>query len=349
MKTLSTDFALYIAMALLLSIASSSAWTPSHVLNNLITSVPTRRRGGATAKQASTDETNEESEPMRRKLFQKAIQTGFACIPVFLPTPKDISLALEERCDASDFRCGPDGKLGELPTGKPIPKVTNRITHVVQIIVDIGERSEEAALFRFGLYGDDCPGSVKQMLQFLTNGISSMDASTLENSIGIQSEPVSLLDGGVVPTICSGTGIDFGVPYQSKAYAKSRGLRTAGPSFVPQTRPPSLENESFPRPHDVAGLVSIPEKGIGYGVPVGTDDDEAYSNAFTITADAAPGMDKIKRRVIGQVIDEPSMKFLARLSYLPIQKEKSGLLPGTTSGPPLLKVRVRDIGVQKVK
>jgi cyclophilin family peptidyl-prolyl cis-trans isomerase len=214
--------------------------------------------------------------------------------------------------------------------------------------MDIGERREEAVFIRFGLYGDDCPSSVKQMLQFLTTGLSSMDKETLDNSIGIQTAPVSLIEGGAVPNICSGKAVDFGVPSQSKAYAKSRGLRAAGPNFVPQTPPPSLQIEDeFPRTHSVAGLVSVPAKGIGYAGA--TEDDEAYSSAFLITADEVPALDKMGRRVIGQVIDAQSMQFLARLASLPVQRGKNGIIPGQTSGPPLLKVRVRDVGVQKVK
>ena len=282
----------------------------------------------------------------RRKLIRNTLQTGIVFAPlVSLP---DDAFGLEQRCDASDLRCRQDGKLGEIPAGKPIPRVTNKITHVVQMIVDIGERREEAGFVRFGLYGNDCPTSVKQLLQFLTRGISSMDKEMLDNSIGIESAPVSLLDGGSVPTICSGTAVEFGVPSQAKSYAKSKGLRQAGPNFVPQFRPPPLSNEPFPRPHTVAGLVSIPAKGIGYGGSGSESEDEAYSSAFLITADEAPALDKLGRRVIGQVIDNESMTFLARLASLPVQKGM-GIMSGQVSGPPLLKVRIRDIGVQKVK
>ena len=175
-----------------------------------------------------------------------------------------------------------------------------------------------------------------------------MNKEAVENSIGIQSAPVSLLEGGSVPTICSGRAVEFGVSSQAKSYAKSRGLRQAGPTFVPQQRPPPLINEPFPRQHNVAGLVSIPTKGIGYGGSGTEPDDEAYGNAFLITADEAPVLDKLGRRVIGQVIDNESMAFLARLSSLPVQKG-IGMIPGQISGPPLLRVRIRDVGVQKVK
>ena len=164
----------------------------------------------------------------------------------------------------------------------------------------------------------------------------------------IEFAPVSLMDGGSVQNICTGKGIDFGIPSQSKAYSKNRGLRTAGPNFVSQSRPiPTLEGEAFPRPHSAAGLISIPAKGIGYGNTL--SDDEAYSSAFTITAEEAPTLDKPnsaqQQRVIGQIIDNESMQFLDRVANLPVQKK----VGKSNSGPPLLKVRVRDIDVQKVK
>jgi hypothetical protein len=253
----------------------------------------------------------------------------------------------EQRCDATDPRCGADGILRDnKPRGKPIPRVTNRITHVVQLVIDIGERREEVGFLRFGLYGDDCPKTVRTTLEFLTaRGVTGEeDATQLENSIGIQTATVSILEGGIVPEICPGKGVEFGVPSQKKAYARSRGLREAGSNFVPQNRPAgvSLESEPSARKHDVAGLVSVPERGIGYATE-GGDVDGAYASSFLITADANSDLldAKLHRRVIGQVVDDESMEFLARLSSLPIQKKG-------TKGPPLLRVSVLDAGVQKV-
>eukprot|EP00980_Cylindrotheca_fusiformis_P002718 scaffold628_cov91-Cylindrotheca_fusiformis.AAC.4 len=272
-----------------------------------------------------------------------------------------LALSAEQRCDAGDVRCRQDGKIGDVPTGKPIPKVTNKITHVVQLLIDVGERGEEVGLIRFGLYGEDCPLSTREMLLFLTpRGItSSMNKERIQNSIGLETAPVTLLESGSVPMIYPEMAVDFGVTSQAKAFAKSKGLRTAGPNFVPQSRPsfPSeIEREPFPRPHSVAGLVSIPAKGIGYGGSGSEnddDDDDAYASAFCITADEAPGLDsRNRRRVIGQVIDDESMAFLARLASLPVQKGTTGVLlkrggDNNTAGPPLLKVRVRDVAVQK--
>lgn len=287
----------------------------------------------------------------RRRILKGAIATaGGVAAPNLLFNPSTASAA-EQRCDAVDPRCGADGVLRDtIPKGKPIPRVTNKITHVVQLVIDVGERREEVGFLRFGLYGDDCPKTVRTMLEFLTPiGITGLvtekTEDLLENSIGMQTSPVSILQGGIVPEICPGNGIEFGVPSQQKAYARSRGLQMAGKNFVPQNRPEmvSLTSEPSARKHDAAGLVSIPEKGIGYAVS-GGDIDGAFSSAFLVTADANPDLDdKLHRRVIGQLIDDDSMEFLARLSSLPIQKKGSG-----GKGPPLLKVSVLDVGVQKI-
>ena len=274
----------------------------------------------------------------RREILKAAIASA-----VVVALPLEASAEVQ-RCDPLDPRCGADGVLREKER-KSIPRVTNRITHVVQLVVDVGERREEVGFLRFGLYGDDCPKTVRTMLEFLTPiGITGL-ANAEEMDIDSKTATVTLLEGGVVPEICPDKAIEFGVISQRKAYAKARGLREAGSNFVPQNRPESvtLASEPSARKHDVAGLVSIPEKGIGYAEK-GGDVDGAYSNSFLITADGNPDFDdKLRRRVIGQVIDDESMEFLARLSSLPVQKKgPSG------KGPPLLKVTVLDTGVQKV-
>ena len=295
---------------------------------------------GIDAGQTTTTESN--SEKSRRQILKGAITTA-ACVGGFVEPSK----ATEQRCYADDPRCGADGFLRDtIPRGKPIPRVTNKITHVVQLVIDVGERREEVGFLRFGLYGDDCPKTVRTMLEFLTpvgiTGVAGTD--DLESEIGVQKSTVSILEGGVVPEICPSKAIEFGVPSQKKAFARARGLREAPPTFVAQNRPESVSLESEPsaRAHDVAGLISIPEKGIGYASS-GGDVDGAYASSFLITADGTPEFDaKLRRRVIGQVIDDESMEFLARLSSLPVKKGANG------KGPPLLKVTVLDTGVQKV-
>jgi len=340
----------------------STAWT---------TPIGSQHRRESTIVIRSTNNVNDDTSiTTRRELLHKTIRIG-ASTPAAALTlsaltnhPESASASTrpeEKKCDPGDARCRQGGELADdVPSGQPIPAVTNRITYVVQMIVDVGERREnDAGYLRFGLYGDDCPGSVKQLLLFLTRGIKSMNMDALEDALEVDYAPVSLMDGsGSVQNICSGKGIDFGVPSQSKAYSRSRGLRTAGPYFVPQGRPtPTLEGEAFPRPHSVAGLISVPAKGIGYGdassgggiIASELSDDEIFASAFTITAQEAPALDKPntaqQQRVIGQIIDNESMQFLERLANLPVQKKVGKV----SSGPPLLKVRVRDVDVQKVK
>lgn len=254
----------------------------------------------------------------------------------------------KDRCDPTDPRCGADGKLGELPAGKPIPAVTNRITHVAEIVLDIGR--EETGVLHLGLYGEDCPGSVKQMLLFLTSGIVGTSKLAFENGMGVKSSPVSLGQGGKIPQIVPSKLVDFGVPSQAAAYSRARGLRSAGDDFIAQPRPnpDDDKDDAFVRKHDVAGLISIPAEGIGYGGSGFESDDEAFENAFQITADALPSLDKANQRVIGQLTDEESMAFLARLASLPTKKGIKGVIPGQTSGPPLLKVTIRDVEAKKV-
>ena len=277
-------------------------------------------------------------------------------VPVLLMTtilqPTTAAATGQQRCYSDDPRCSADGTMRETDERKSIPRVTNQITHVAQITYTVGERQEEVGFIRIGLYGKDCPGSVKQLLLFLSSGLSTMSEEQRRDSIGMQTAPVGLLSGGIVPSIYLGTAVEFGVPFQSKAFAASRGMPSAGPDFVPQPRPIiKLSDDSFPRPHDVAGIVSLPVGGIGSGGSSFESDDEAFASAFLITADAAPLLDsgRAQHRVVGQVIDDASMANLARLASLPVQKGLKGIIPGQGSSPPLLKVTVQDVGVQKVK
>jgi len=301
-------------------------------------------------------------EISRRKLVKEtlnigSVTTATAYMMPLLTLLSSADIAMAGVCDPSDPRCGSDGKLESRSTIQPIPRVTNKITHVVQLVINIGERREEVGFLRFGLYGDDCPVNVRRMIQFLTTigitGDNSNNKDDMENLIDIKTQQVTILVGGKLPSICPGKGIEFGVPSQKRAYAKNIGLQKAGNNFLPQSRPVSSQQEVSARKHTVAGLISVPEKGIGYG---GSNNiDEAYANAFLITtADGDGDGDlselfdtKLHRRVIGQIIDDESMEFLARLASLPIQKNKGGIL-GVQSGPPLLKVTVLDAGVQKV-
>jgi hypothetical protein len=198
---------------------------------------------------------------------------------------------------------------------------------------------------------------VREAVEFLsgaglTTALIDGNSGRRVSSIGEVTGPVGLATGGVVSGIVPGLTVALGVPSQSVAYGRSRGMsRTAG--FVPQPRPdPALAAaDRVVRGHDAAGLVSVPRRGIGHsgggGGPGAGDDDGAYESAIVITADSVPSLDSTNR-VIGQVIDIESMAFLGRLASLPTKRGILGVIPGQTSGPPLLKVVVREVAVSEV-
>jgi len=254
----------------------------------------------------------------------------------------------KDRCDPTDPRCGLDGKLMDAPPqGEPVPELTNTITHQIELSVSIGRT--DSGVLRLGLYGQDCPLSVQQMVDFVSSGIVTTSRLMFEDGYGISSAPVSLENGGLVTGIVPRERIDFGIPSQAAAYAKSKGKAKAGDNFQAQPRPKNneLANEPYVRKHTVAGLVSIPSKGLGYGGSGLESEDEAFASTFEITGGSVPAMDNREgRRVIGQVLDEESMAFLARLVSLPTRKGIKGVIPGQNSGPPLVKVSVRDITVK---
>mmetsp|Transcript_9570 Transcript_9570/g.15984 ORF Transcript_9570/g.15984 Transcript_9570/m.15984 type:complete len:368 (-) Transcript_9570:1342-2445(-) len=246
-----------------------------------------------------------------------------------------------DRCDPSDPRCGTNGILMDAPpSGEPVPTLTNKVTHEVTLSLAIG-RAESGTL-RLGLFGEVTPKSVQQLVDFLSpSGFSATSRSSLfDDGIGLVSAPLSMSTGyGLLTMIVPSKSLAFGIPSQAAAFAKGRGSSKAGDNFTPQPRPKEqLKGEATTRAHDVAGLVSIPGAGLGYAT--NGPEDEAYANAFQITAGPAPSMDREGRKVVGQVLDQDSMAFLARLATLPTKKGIKGVLPGQNSGPPLLKITV---------
>lgn len=236
------------------------------------------------------------------------------------------------------------------PSGELVPPKeddqgnTLKITDVIRIDISIGKN--ERGSLTLGLYGDDCPNSVAQMLDFFSDNIYSGGLLTtsklmLEDGLGVETTPVSFVKGGNLQTIFPQSRLEFGVASQSVAYAKMKRI-TKPENFVPQPRPDNrhIVDEKGARTHSAAGLLSIPKGGIGYGGSGLESEDEAYAKAFEITANAVPSLDKEGRKVIGQIMDADSMSFLARLSSLPTQKGLLGVVPGKNSGPPLVKVAV---------
>ena len=244
---------------------------------------------------------------------------------------------------------GPDGRLRDAPLkGQPVPSLPDglKITDIVEMTLTIGTGSTATTdVLRFGLYGNTCPESVKEMIDLCGRGIVTSQNLLL-------GAPVRLgQDFGSLTYIRPEERLEFGIPSQKTAYAKSIRKAKAPDEFLPQPRPSGdrldhVRSEQSARLHDVAGLISLPKEGVGYGGPLLLKDDEAYSSAFQITAAAARAdMDKEGRKVVGQLIDSNSMDVLARLAGSPTRK----MLPGQTGGSPLIKVSVEDCFVSSVK
>ncbi len=259
-----------------------------------------------------------------------------------------------DRCDATDPKCGLDGKLMEsAPTGAAVPPPIDssgnelKITSVVQIDISIG-KSERGSL-RIGLYGDASPASVAQFVEFMDYGIVTTSKLMLENGYGVSTAPVFFPIGGNLNIIYPQNRLDFGIPSQGTAYARGRNLNRIPEDFVPQPKPKvdldGISKEPSVRTHSMAGLLSIPKNGLGYGGSGLESDDEAFTSSFQITADNVPSMDRESRKVIGQLMDESSMAFLARLASTPTRKGLKGIIPGQNAGPPLVKTSIINVSV----
>jgi len=252
----------------------------------------------------------------------------------------------KDRCDASDPRCGPNGQLmDEGPKGAPVPSTNDQeITNIVELAIAIGRK--EQFILKLGLYGKAYPELVKQFIDFCQGGIAVV---TPRNMLGeVIYAPVALKTTGVMTAVVPMQRIAFGVPTQSAAYARSVRMSKAPDEFLPQPKPTLSNIPDAQRSHDVAGLLSVAGKGIGYGGSGFESDNEAYANAFEITATGVPSMDKEGRRIIGQIMDSESMDQVARLASLPTRKGFKGVIPGQNSGPPLLKTTIEDVAVSDV-
>lgn len=261
-----------------------------------------------------------------------------------------------DRCDPTDPRCGPDGKLKDAPPeGDAVPQAVDsdgnelKITNIVQIELQIG-RSEKGTI-RLGLYGDVLPASVSQFAEFLGDGIVTTSKLMLENGYGVSTSPISFGTGGTLTVIYPMNRLEFGIPSQGISYAKGRSLNKIPDDFLAQPRPSgpildSISKEKSVRQHSVAGLLSIPKNGLGSGGTGYESDDEAFASCFEITATSVPTLDKENRKVIGQVMDEQSMAFLARLASSPTKKGLKGIIPGQNAGPPLVKTTIISATIQ---
>lgn len=258
----------------------------------------------------------------------------------------------KNRCDASDPKCGTDGKIGDFDgrTAPPVPDLLgNSITHVVEIDFQIGREREQGTL-RIGLYGDAHPSLVRPFLDLFDErkGLAITSRLLLDDShFGAFTSPLYFINGGALTYIYPNQRIEFGVPSQAAAYARSKGRSKAGEDFVPQPRPNKVKDDGAFRPHDCAGLFSIPPSGLGYGGSGLESDDQAYASAFQITASSVPSMDTEGRKVIGQALDDESMALIMRLASIPTNKGIKGIVPGLNYGPPLIKVSIEGIRIRE--
>lgn len=259
----------------------------------------------------------------------------------------------KRRCDASDPKCGADGQIlldGEERIIPPVPDLLgNKITHVVEMDFVIGREKEQGTM-RMGLYGEANSQLVGQLLDFFDEGEGLVVTSRLlldDGPYGAFTAPLFFPIGGALTAIYPNQRIEFGIPSQAAAYARSKGRSKAGEDFVPQPRPPKIVNDGNTRKHDCAGLLSISSSGLGYGGTGLESTDQAFASAFQVTATAVPAMDSESRTVVGQAIDIETMALIQRLASIPTNKGIKGIVPGLNNGPPLIKVSINDVRVKQ--
>jgi len=183
--------------------------------------------------------------------------------------------------------------------GQLVPEPMADIMHVAAIQLEISHGSQEVGVLILGLYGNLAPGSVQELLDFISdNGLTTLTSTTNANMVGRIMAPVTLKQGGVIDSIVPGLYVSLGVPSQTYANAGSQGMAKVD-GFVPQPQLSPLQvsqDTSNVHLHLVAGLLSVPNKGLGYSSSTfsfdGDDvDDETYASSFLIMASLVPALD----------------------------------------------------------
>merc|ERR1712157_75435 len=92
-------------------------------------------------------------------------------------------------------------------------KLDLKITKIIEMEMRLGRGKDlEAGRIRFGLYGNNCPKSVEQFVQFVsTNGLTT-DAELVERSyFDVLSSPLSFAKSGTLHYIYPNEKLDFGI------------------------------------------------------------------------------------------------------------------------------------------
>ena len=220
-----------------------------------------------------------------------------------------ISWGGASRCDAADPSCVTDGGTGEFATAQPVPQPAGRIGGVATLRISIAGNDE--GLLRIGLYSETPVAS--ETFALLAQG-AYKDTT--------ESTPASL-DGTTwrveKPFVCMSQSASS----QELAYRRRTGSRKTPADFLANT-PQKIKPEAPPSVLP-AGALSVSKNGPG------PDLDFALSFAPS---------DGKGRYAVGSLLDDASMKLLARLGSLPVVSSRAAL--GGKAGQPLVKVVVVD-------
>lgn len=257
-----------------------------------------------------------------------------------------------DRCDARDPSCRTDGRLeggteGSKEDFTP-PKGTREVTDVLSITFSIGSRGNETVQLNIGLFGDEYPEAVEQMLlTFSDRGLVTGPKLALEEGFGVSS--LGLMGSYAMVTYVgaeSGT-VTVGIPSQKVVYAKEKNMGKAPDDFQPQPRPRAIRGGGgVGRDEGGVGTVAIDKRGLGW-LEEGRDLDSAFDRLFELRGYGRGGVgrnDEEEKILIGQLMDKSSMEGLYRLSTLPVNKKFQGII-GAKEGPPLVNVRI--LGVKQ--
>ena len=264
---------------------------------------PTRRTwlAGSAAAVAPLISTAADAAPDTTKIGRGMRAVGTPNKELDLDAALGISWGGASRCDAADPNCVTDGGTGEFATAQPVPQPAGRIGGVATLRISIAGNDE--GLLRVGLYSATPVAS--ETFALLAQG--AYKDTTESTPAGIDGTTWKVEK----PFVC----LSQSASSQELAYRRRTGSRKTPADFkaaTPQKIKPEAPSTPLP-----AGALSVAKSGPG------PDLDFALSFAPS---------DGKGRYAVGSLLDDASMKLLARLGSLPVVSSRAAL--GGKAGSP---------------
>lgn len=200
---------------------------------------------------------------------------------------------LKDTCDPLDPTCTPAGNKSSVLV-QSVPPETQKVTDRVRFDISLGRKNEGS--LTLGLWREAAPDAVDAFVRLSKSAYTSQQ----------DDEPASYRDARVVK-IKNDRIIQFGDLQEAGGQMRLvRGV--SAPQLVPCAAPVTSDKPNGVS-HDAAGYLSVRRGGGSFD--------------FFLTTRSYPDLDR-DNIVIGELVDEASMRLLERLNRLPVNRYSDG-------------------------